>query len=127
MSKSDKSKFGNVGASSETEVETAASPDPELHRPSQRRLALARSLPPQIRALATSAITRGIESGQGMVGGAYPILQARWLARKVIIEGGILTQQEESDLVDAAKEINPEEGFKITPRKFICPGCGNPI
>ncbi|CAE7053798.1 unnamed protein product [Rhizoctonia solani] len=87
------SKFGN---SSETEGEVEVEETTSL----QRRLALVRQLPPQVRNLATSAITRGIDSGQGIVGGAYTILQARWLARKVVIEGGTLTREEEEDSVE---------------------------
>ncbi|CAE6537039.1 unnamed protein product [Rhizoctonia solani] len=93
----------------------------------QRRLALVRQLPPQVRTLATSAITRGIESGQGVVGGAYAILQARWLARKVIIEGGILTREEEDDLAEEARLTNPDDGPRVTPRKYLCPSCADPI
>ncbi|CAE6532942.1 unnamed protein product [Rhizoctonia solani] len=114
------SKFEN---SSETEGEVEME---ETNTP-QRRLALVRQLPPQVRELATSAITRGIESGQGIVGGAYAILQARWLARKVVIEGGTLTREEEEDLAEEARMTNPDGGPRITPRKYLCPSCGDPI
>ncbi|CAE6424469.1 unnamed protein product [Rhizoctonia solani] len=114
------SKFEN---SSETEGEVEMEETNTL----QRRLGLVRQLPPQVRMLATSAITRGIESGQGIVGGAYAILQARWLARKVIIEGGTLTREEEEDLAEEAKLTNPDGGPRITPRKYLCPSCADPI
>ncbi|KAG8733340.1 hypothetical protein FRC11_007057 [Ceratobasidium sp. 423] len=107
--------------SSETEGEA------EETNSMQRRLALVRQLPPQVRTLATSAITRGVESGQGIVGGAYAILQARWLARKVIIEGGTLTREEEEDLAEEARLTNPDGGPRITPRKYLCPSCADPI
>ncbi|CAE6436117.1 unnamed protein product [Rhizoctonia solani] len=114
-------KASQFGHSSETEGEA------EETNSLQRRLALVRQLPPQVRTLATSAITRGIESGQGIVGGAYSILQARWLARKVIIEGGSLTREEEEDLAEEAKLTNSDGGPRITPRKYLCPSCADPI
>ncbi|KAJ1307929.1 hypothetical protein OPQ81_002005 [Rhizoctonia solani] len=92
-------KVSQFGHSSETEGEA------EETSSMQHRLALVRQLPPQVRSLATSAITRGVESGQGIVGGAYAILQARWLARKVVIEGGTLTREEEEDLAEEAKYL----------------------
>ncbi|KAH7341408.1 hypothetical protein B0J17DRAFT_259483 [Rhizoctonia solani] len=116
-------KSSQFGHSSETEGETETEETNSL----QRRLALVRQLPPQVRTLATSAITRGIESGQGIVGGAYSILQARWLARKVVIEGGSLTREEEEDLAEEAKLTNPDGGPRITPRKYLCPSCADPI
>ncbi|CAE6384263.1 unnamed protein product [Rhizoctonia solani] len=109
------------GNSSETEGEAEGTSS------LQRRLALARQLPLQVRTLATSAITRGSKSGQGIVGGAYAILQARWLARKVIIEGGTLTREEEEDLAEEAKSTNPDGGPRITPRGYLCPSCGDAI
>ncbi|KDN48570.1 hypothetical protein RSAG8_02557, partial [Rhizoctonia solani AG-8 WAC10335] len=114
------SKFEN---SSETEGEVETEETNSL----QRRLALVRQLPPQVRTLATSAITRGIESGQGIVGGAYAILQARWLARKVVIEGGTLTRGEEEDLAEEARLTNPDGGPRFTLRKYLCPSCADPI
>ncbi|KAF8753330.1 hypothetical protein RHS01_06931 [Rhizoctonia solani] len=69
----------------------------------------------------------GIDSGQGIVGGAYVIQQARWLARKVVIEGGTLTREEEEDLAEEAKLTNPDGGPKLTQRKYLCPACSDPI
>ncbi|CAE6466668.1 unnamed protein product [Rhizoctonia solani] len=113
----------NFEHSSETEGEA----DGEDKNSLQRRLALVRQLPPLVRSLATSAITRGIDSGQGIVGGAYVIQQARWLARKVVIEGGTLTREEEEDLAEEAKLTNPDGGPKLTQRKYLCPACSDPI
>jgi hypothetical protein len=109
--------------SSETEGEV----DGEENNSLQRRLTLVRQLPPQVHSLATSAITRGIDSGQGIVGGAYVIQQARWLARKVVIEGGSLTREEEEDLAEEAKLTNPDGGPRLTQRKYLCPACSDPI
>ncbi|ELU35875.1 hypothetical protein AG1IA_10095 [Rhizoctonia solani AG-1 IA] len=113
----------NFEHSSETEGEA----DGEDKNSLQRRLVLVRQLPPLVRSLATSAITRGIDSGQGIVGGAYVIQQARWLARKVVIEGGTLTREEEEDLAEEAKLTNPDGGPKLTQRKYLCPACSDPI
>ncbi|GAB1523133.1 hypothetical protein RhiTH_006263 [Rhizoctonia solani] len=115
--------ISNFEHSSETEGEA----DGEDKNSLQRRLALVRQLPPLVRSLATSAITRGIDSGQGIVGGAYVIQQARWLARKVVIEGGTLTREEEEDLAEEAKLTNPDGGPKLTQRKYLCPACSDPI
>ncbi|KAF8674109.1 hypothetical protein RHS04_07327 [Rhizoctonia solani] len=115
--------ISNFEHSSETEGEA----DGEDKNSLQRRLVLVRQLPPLVRSLATSAITRGIDSGQGIVGGAYVIQQARWLARKVVIEGGTLTREEEEDLAEEAKLTNPDGGPKLTQRKYLCPACSDPI
>ncbi|KAG8744156.1 hypothetical protein FRC10_010725 [Ceratobasidium sp. 414] len=113
-----------TNASSETE------PEPELEPPkvsAQAALSLAQHLPSQIRALATGAITRGVRSGNGVVGSAWVVVMARWLARQAIVEGKTLTPEDTAEVCDVANKMNSGAGVKLRPMEFECPGCGFPI
>ncbi|KAG9091303.1 hypothetical protein FRC06_000631, partial [Ceratobasidium sp. 370] len=113
-----------TNASSETEPEA----EPEAPQVSaQVALSLAQQLPSQIRALATGAITRGVRSGNGIVGSAWVIVMARWLARQAIVEGKTLTLEDTAEVCDAADKMNSGAGVKLRPMEFECPGCGFPI
>lgn len=115
--------FPSAGGSSETEAsERTMSPDPP-----QRPVWLARQLPQELKTIATSAITRGLKSGNGIVGNAYAVLQTRWMARRVVIDGGLLAPQDLVALSELSGLIGADDGISIVPLAYQCPGCGYPI
>ncbi|QRV89680.1 hypothetical protein RhiJN_17698 [Ceratobasidium sp. AG-Ba] len=111
--------------SSETEPEE----DENMMHPIslQAAYAAAELLPSRIRTLATLGITRGMPSGNGIVGNVWVVTAARYLARQVIAEGKPLDEEEAARIMEAADEMNSGNGLKLTPLAFDCPGCGSPI
>lgn len=118
--------FPNRGGSSETEPETTST-STMTPEPPQRPVWLARQLPQDLKALATSAITRGLKSGNGIVGNAYAVAKARWLARQVIIDGVPLSTEDLVTLSEISGLVGAEDGISIAQLAYQCPGCGYPI
>ncbi|KAG8739195.1 hypothetical protein FRC12_016402 [Ceratobasidium sp. 428] len=116
--------FPVTNPSSETEPEMEPEPPKVL---TQAALSAIQLLPSQIRALATSAITRGVRSGNGIVGNIWVVEMARWLARQAVAEGKALSPEETAMVCDTANKMNSGNGVNLTPMQFECPGCGFPI